>query len=137
MCQRYLSLPVRLIAAGGVLVLIVLLFGFLRFSGRLKNKVDRWEVSSQDVLAATQNLVATNPSVRNLVSFSAPDQTKVERWQGRRWRVSGYFDTSPQPGVKVRTLYFAVVQQDGKDWNLEDLQLQSMELAPSGSPGRF
>ena len=52
----------------------------------------------------------------------------MEHWDGRRWRVSGYIDTRPEPGVKVRTLYFAVVLNNGKNWNLEDLQLQSMEF---------
>jgi hypothetical protein len=73
--------------------------------------------------------------VHNPVSFSGIDQTTVEHWDGRRWRVSGYVDTRPQPGVKVRTLYFAVLLTDGRTWNLEDLQLQSMEFG-SGSAAR-
>ena len=129
MCQRNLSLPVQWIAGGAAALLLVLLLGFLWASGRLKNRVDRWEVSSQDVLAATQTLVAKNPAVLNPIGFSAIDQTTVEHWDGRRWRVSGYVDTRPQPGVKVRTLYFAVVQHNGSAWDLEDLQLQSMEFA--------
>ena len=40
--------------------------------------------------------------------------------------MSGYIDTRPQPGVNVRTLYFAVLLHNGSTWNLEDLQLQSM-----------
>jgi hypothetical protein len=38
-------------------------------------------------------------------------------------------DTRPQPGIKVRTLYFAVIQQNEQSWKLEDLQLQSMEFS--------
>ena len=129
MCQRNLRLPVHLVTSGVVLV-CVLLGGLLWGSARLKNKVDRWEVSSGDVLKAAQSLVATNPAVRNPVSFSGIDQTTVEHWDGRRWRVSGYVDTRPQPGVKVRTLYFAVLLENGKTWELEDLQLQSMEFGP-------
>ena len=101
----------------------VLLWG----SGRIKNRVERWQVSNEDVLNAAQTLIASNPAVRNPVGFSGIDQTTVEHWDGRRWRVSGYIDTRPQPGVKVRTLYFAVLLHNGKTWNLEDLQLQSME----------
>ena len=134
MCQRHLRMPVHLVA--GVIVLVcVLLGGLLRGSGRIKSKVDRWEVSSEDVLKVAQALVATNPAVRNPVSFSGIDQTTVEHWDGRRWRVSGYIDTRPQPGVKVRTLYFAVLLHNGKTWDLEDLQLQSMEFG-AGSGGR-
>jgi uncharacterized protein (DUF58 family) len=129
MCQRNLVLPIPLIASAGVLFLLLLLFGFIWSTSRLKNRVDRRPVSAQEVLTATQSLVAKNPTVHNPINFSTIDQTTVEHWDGRRWRVSGYVDTRPQPGVKVRTLYFAVVQHNGKDWDLEDLQLQSMEFS--------
>ena len=86
-------------------------------------------------MKAAQSLVAANPAVRNPVGFSGSDQTTVEHWDGRRWRISGYVDTRPQPGVTVRTLYFAVLLRNGKTWDLEDLQLQSMEFG-SGSGGR-
>ena len=134
MCQRNLRFPVAL-AAGGAALACALLALLLWGSGRLKNRVERLQVSSEDVLRATQSLVVKNPAVRNPVGFSASDQTTVEHWDGRRWRVSGYVDTRPQPGVNVRTLYFAVVLKNGKEWGLEDLQLQSMESG-SGSPGR-
>ncbi len=129
-CQSYLHLPVALIG-GGVLLIVALLGGLLWGSGRLKNRVDRWTFSSEEVLQATQSLVAKNPVVRNAVGFSTIDQATVEHWDGRRWRVSGYIDTRPQPGVKIRTLYFAVVLNNGKTWDLEDLQLQSMEFGSS------
>ena len=83
MCQRNLRLPVHLVTSGVVLV-CVLLGGLLWGSARLKNKVDRWAVSSGDVLKAAQSLVATNPAVRNPVSFSGIDQTTVEHWDGGR-----------------------------------------------------
>jgi len=129
MCQRYVGLPIRLLIAAGALGFLLMLFAFIWYSGRIKNRVDRQEISMQDVLTATQELVAKNPAVHNPVSFSSLDQTTVEHWTGRRWRVSGYVDTKPQPDVKVRTLYFAVIQQNGANWNLEDLQLQSMEFS--------
>ena len=129
MCQRNLAMPVRLMVAAGATLMVLIIFGFLWGSGRLKNRVDRRQVSPQEVLTATQTLVAKNPTVQNPVNFSSIDQTTVEHWDGRRWRVSGYVDTRPQPGVKVRTLYFAVVQHNGATWDLEDLQLQSMEFS--------
>jgi hypothetical protein len=134
MCQRNLRLPIALIAAGGVLF-FALIGGLLWGSGRIKNRLERSQVSSEDVLKAAQCLVAGNPAVHNPVGFSGMDQTTVEHWDGRRWRVSGYVDTHPQPGVTVRTLYFAVLLKNGKSWNLEDLQLQSMESG-SGSATR-
>ena len=136
MCQRRMHMPERL-AVGAVALVAVLLCGLLWGSGRIKNKVDRWEVSNEDALQAAQSLVATNPAVHNPVGFSGLDQTTVEHWDGRRWRVSGYVDTRPKPGVKVRTLYFAVLVNSGKTWNMEDLQLQSMEFGSgSGSAPR-
>ena len=129
MCQRNLRMPVHLVAAG-IVIFCVLLSGLLWGSGRLKSKVERWEVSSDHVRRVVQSLVVTNPAVHNPVAFSGIDQTTVEHLDGRRWRVSGYVDTRPQPGVKVRTLYFAVVLRNGRTWDLEDLQLQSMELGP-------
>ena len=106
---------------------------FLWVSPGLKNRVDHSQYSSEEVLQATQSLVKDNPAVHSPVTFSTMDQTTVDHWDGRRWRVSGYIDSRPQPGVKMRTLYFAVVLNNGKDWNLEDLQLQSMEF---GAPLR-
>ena len=127
MCQRNLRVPTFLII-GGVLLAFGLLGGLLWSSGKIKNRLDRGTVSADEVLKAAQALVAKNPAVRNPVGFSAIDQTTVEHWDGRRWRVSGYIDTRPQPNVKVRTLYFAVLLNNGKSWDLEDLQLQSMEF---------
>jgi hypothetical protein len=128
MCQRLVGWPVRLLILGGVLSFAAVLFGFIWYSARIKNSVDRRPVSSRDVLNATQELVSRSGNVNDLISFSSLDQTTVEHWSNRRWRVSGYVDRRPQPGVKVRTLYFAVVQQAGQSWKLEDLQLQSMEF---------
>ena len=129
MCQRYIGWPVRILMATGVLGFLLVLFGFIWYSSRIKNRVDRRDVSSQDVLTATEELVTKSGNVSNPISFSSLDQTTVEHWSNRRWRVSGYVDTRPQPGVKVRTLYFAVIQQNEQAWKLEDLQLQSMEFS--------
>ena len=128
MCQRNLRLPVPYLVGAGDLLLCLLLFGFLRFSGRIKNRVERNEVTASEVFEAAQALVAKSPSVQNPIAFSNFGQSTVESWDNRRWRVSGYVDTRTQPAVKVRTLYFAVVQYNGKGWDLEDLQLQSMEF---------
>jgi hypothetical protein len=130
MCQRFVGLPVRLLMAAGVLSFVVLLFGFIWYSARIKNRVDRRAASPQEIVKAAQELVVKNGSVNNPVSFSSLDQTTLEQWTNRRWRVSGYVDTRPQPGIRVRTLYFAVLQQNQESWKLEDLQLQSMEFGP-------
>jgi hypothetical protein len=131
MCHRNLRFPTRLVVAASVLMAFAVLGLVLWGSGRIKNRVDRYQFTSQEVLDATQSLVAQSPTVHNPVGFSTIDQTTVEHWDGRRWRVSGYIDSKPEPGVRMRTLYFAVVLNNGKDWGLEDLQLQSMEFGAS------
>jgi hypothetical protein len=133
MCQRNLRVPKAWISVVAVLFL-AMLGGLLQGSGRIKNRVDGWRVSSEDALKAAQMLVAANPAVHNPVGFSDAGQTTVEHWDGARWRVSGYIDTRPRPGVNVRTLYFAVLLRNGDNWNLEDLQLQSMESGSGSAP---
>ena len=134
MCGRGLRVRLKLmLIGGGVLAFCVLLGGLLWGSARIKTRVQRWEISSEDVQTAARKLVSTNPAVKNPVGFSGADQTTVEHWDGPRWRVSGYIDTRPEPGVKVRTLYFAVLLNNGSNWNLEDLQLQSMEFGSGGA----
>ena len=129
MCGRRVRVGLRrVLIGGGVLAFCLILGAVLFYSGRIKNRVQRFEISNEDVLKAAQKLVSANPAVRNPVGFSGIDQTTVEHWDGRRWRVSGYIDTRPEPGVKMRTLYFAVLLNNGTNWNLEDLQLQSMEF---------
>ena len=59
MCQRNVRMPVRLVAAG-IVIFCVLLSGLLWGSGRLKNRVERWEVSSDDVRRVAQSLVLAN-----------------------------------------------------------------------------
>ena len=129
MCQRLIGYPVRLMVVGGVAIFALIVFGFIWYSARLKNQVDHATVSSQEVLNATQALVSKSPAMHDAIGFSPLEHSTVEHWTNRRWRVSGYVDQRPQGGVKMRTLYFAVVQQDGQNWNLEDLQLQSMQFS--------
>ena len=132
-CQRAVS-PSRLwmvavAAVGMLLALLVLLAG----SSTFKSRVLSWRYSSDVVLKATQGLVAKSPAVHNPVGFSTPEQTTVEHWDAYRWRVSGFVDSQPEGGARVRTLYFAVVQNSGSDWRLEDLQLQNVD---AGSPAK-
>jgi len=107
----------------GMLALLVLLAG----SSNFKTRVQSWRFSSDVVVKATQGLVAKSPAVHNPVGFSTLEQTTVEHWDEHRWRVSGFVDSQPEGGARVRTLYFAVVQNAGSDWRLEDLQLQNVE----------
>jgi hypothetical protein len=132
MCDRNLRFPGILIA-GGVLAGVAILFLLLASSNRLKNRVQNWSFSPEVVLKATETLVAKSPAVHNPIGFSALDQSTVEHWDAYRWRVSGFVETNAQSGGKLRTLYFAVVQNSGNEWRLEDLQLQNLEAArPAG-----
>lgn len=133
MCQRSVRSSRLLIAAGavvGMLLLLVLLAG----SNSVKSRLLSWRYSSDVVVKATQSLVAKSPALHNPVGFSSPEQTTVEHWDAYRWRVSGFVDSQPAGGARVRTLYFAVVQNAGSDWRLEDLQLQNVEIG-AGAAG--
>jgi len=132
MCHRNLRVPVPLII-GGTVALILVLVLLLAGSNRLKSRVQNWQLSPDVVLKATETLVAKSPALHSPVAFSALDQSSVEHWDAYRWRVSGFVDNRGDGGVKVRTLYFAVVQTSGNEWKLEDLQLQNIE---SGSAAR-
>jgi hypothetical protein len=127
-CGRDLRVRLRrtLLFAGAVFFGLILGIGLWK-SGSIKARVQHWETSDAEVLKAAQQLVSTNAAVRNPGGFSGIDQTTVEHWDGRRWRVSGYVDTQPEPGLKLRTLYFVVLVNNGTNWHLEDLQLQSMD----------
>ena len=98
MCGRDLRVGLRRVLIGGGILMFCLILGAVLWgSGRIKNRVQRWEISNEDVLTAAKKLVSANPAVRNPVGFSGEDQTTVEHWDGRRWRVSGYIDTRPEP----------------------------------------
>jgi len=130
MCQRSVRSSWPVIVGGavvGILLLLILLAG----SSNFKSRVSSWRYSSDIVVKATQGLVAKSPSVHNPVGFSSLEQTTVEHWDAYRWRVSGFVDSQPAGGARVRTLYFAVVQNAGSAWRLEDLQLQNIEAGPS------
>jgi len=126
MCQRSVRLS-RTFLIGGSIAAVLLLFFLLAGSSRFRSTVQNWRMSPEVVRNATQQLVVKNPAIHAPVTFSGPDQTMVEHWDAYRWRVSGYVESKAQDGAKVRTLYFAVVQNSGNDWRLEDLQLQNVE----------
>jgi hypothetical protein len=126
MCRRFLGFRrvaiFGALAVGGLLLLLL-----LAGSDGVKARVQSWRMSPEVVLKATEELVAKNPAVHNVVGFSPPDQSTVEHWDSYRWRVSGYVDSQPKAGSRVRTLYFAVVQSVGSNWRLEDLELQNID----------
>src|SRR3954451_79070 len=129
MCQRNLRVPLEL-GIGAAIVFVALFFVMLGNANRLKSRVSSWSFSPDKVLDATEKLVAKNPEVHNPVGFSPMEQSKVEHWDAYRWRVSGFVDSAPDGGSRKRTLFFAVVTNSGRDWEVEDLQLQNIESAP-------
>ena len=65
---------------------------------------------------------------RGAVNFGKLEETVIERWDVARWRVAGYVDTQPNPGVKIHTLYSCVLQYNGADrWAVEDVQFERVE----------
>ena len=126
-CGRRLALPRKAILATGV-VLMGLLVLALWGSGRAKNNLAWAETRPADAYKAAVAFVGKEPAVSGAVKFSQLEETVIERWDVGRWRVSGYVDTQPKPGVTVHTLYYCVLQYKGTGrWAIEDMQFERVE----------
>ena len=127
MCGRLLALPrtAMLVAAVVLMSLLVLaLWG----SGKVKNRLAWGETRPADAYQAAVAFVGKDPAMRGAVKFSNLEETVIERWDVGRWRVSGYVDTQPKPGVKIHTLYYCVLRYNGPDhWAIEDMQFERVE----------
>jgi hypothetical protein len=116
-----------------VLVACSILGYFLYRSGGLKRRVETSLTSPSAAYGAARDAVAKNPAIHDAVKFSGEQETTIEQWDRYRWRISGYVDTQPKNGSKVRTLYFCVLRFSGERWDVEDMQLQSMEFPGGGA----
>jgi hypothetical protein len=97
-------------------------------SGKVKSKLAWGEIRPADAYRAAMTFVEKDPALRGAVKFSKLEETVIERWDIRRWRVAGYADTQPKPGVKIHTLYYCVLRYNGADrWAIEDLQFERVE----------
>jgi len=130
-CQRNLLLPMWGLIVG-VVAVCGILGAFLYLSGRLKNRVEGSLSTPAAAYSAARDAVSKNPAIHDLVKFSGEQETTIERWDRYRYRVSGYVDMQPKTGSRVRTLFFCVMRFSGEKWDVEDMQLQSMEF-PGGS----
>jgi len=110
------------------LVLVALLGLALWGSGKLKSRLAWAEMRPADAYQAAMEYVGKNPAMRGAVTFSKLEETIVERWDLRRWRVAGFADMQPQPGVKTHVLYNCVLRYNGSGhWAIEDMQFERVE----------
>jgi hypothetical protein len=122
-----LALPRKAILAVGVVLMALLVLALWR-SGPVKNTLAWGETRPADAYRAAVAFVGKEPAVRGALNFSQLEETVIERWDVGRWRVSGYVDTQPKPGVKIHTLYYCVLQYNGADrWAIEDMQFERVE----------
>ena len=127
MCGRLLALPRKAILMTGVLLMALLVLA-LWGSGSVKNKLAWGETRPADAYHAAVAFVGKEPAVSGAVKFSQLEETVIERWDVGRWRVSGYVDAQPKPGLKIHTLYYCVLQYEGADrWAIEDMQFERVE----------
>jgi hypothetical protein len=127
MCGRLLVLPRTAMLVAGV-VLLALLGLFLWGSGVAKTRLAWGETMPVDAYKAAVAFVAKDPAMRGAVKFSKLEETVVERWDVGRWRVAGFADTQPKPGVKTRVFFHCVLQYTGTDhWAIEDMQFEKVE----------
>jgi hypothetical protein len=126
-CGRLLALPRKAILVVGVVLMALLVLALWR-SGPVKNKLAWGETRPADAYQAAVAFVGKEPAVRGAVNFGKLEETVIERWDVARWRVAGYVDTQPNPGVKIHTLYSCVLQYNGADrWAIEDVQFERVE----------
>jgi hypothetical protein len=127
MCGRLLILPRTAIVVAGMLLLALLglaLWG----SGKAKSRLAWGETRPADAYKAAVAFVAKNPIMRGAVKFSKLEESVVERWDVGLWRVSGFADMPPRPGVKTRVLYYCVLQYIGVGhWAIQDMQFEKVE----------
>jgi hypothetical protein len=127
MCGRILAVPRTAMLVGAV-VLVALLGLVLWGSGTLKSRLAWGEIRPADAYKAAMEFVGKDPAMRGAVKFSKLEDTVVERWDVGRWRVAGFADTQPQPGVKTHILYYCVLRYNGSDhWAIEDMQFQRVQ----------
>lgn len=128
MCDRLLSVRWLVLRTAGAVLLAAVLGLGLWGSGKIKNKLAWRQTTPADVYRAARAFVEKNPAVRGAVNFSKLEESQVERWDLKRWRVAGYVETQPKPGVKIRTLYFCVLRDNGGgNWTIEDLHFERLE----------
>ena len=112
----------------GAVVLMALLVAALLESGKLKSRLAWGEIRPADAYKAAMAFVGKDPAMRGAVKFSKLEDTIVERWDVGRWRVAGFADTQPRPGVKTHVLYYCVLRYNGSDhWAIEDMQFETVE----------
>ena len=110
------------------MVLIALLGLALWGSGIAKSRLEWGETRPADAYKAAMEFVAKNPTMRGAVKFSKLEETVVERWDASRWRVAGFADTQPQPGVNTRVHYYCVLEFDGGDrWAIQDMEFERVQ----------
>jgi len=127
MCGRVLALPRTAMTVAGV-VLVALLGLALWGSGIAKSRLAWGETRPADAYKAAIAFVAKDPTMRGAVKFGKLEETVVERWDVGRWRVAGFADTRPQPGVNTRVLYYCVLRYDGADrWAVLDMQFERVQ----------
>ena len=126
-CGRLLALPRRVMLVAGV-VLSVLLGLALWRSGVVKSRLAWGETRPADAYKAAMAFVAKNPDMGGAVKFSTLEETIVEHFDVRRWRVAGFADMPPQPGVQTHVLYTCVLRYTGSGhWAVEDMQFQRVD----------
>jgi hypothetical protein len=126
-CGRRLRFPVWVMATLEVTLLAALAVG-LYGSGAIKNRLVLDRVTPTDAYGAVREYLREQLRLRRAIDFSRFHQSVVERWDARRWQVSGYVDTQEESGARIRTHYLCVVRYDGQDhWALEDVHLATGE----------
>jgi hypothetical protein len=109
-----------------VLLPIAGLLGGITASGTLKNRLNWQTTTATDAYRAAREYVSAQPEIRGALRFSDIKESRIERWDERRWRVSGYADLRDSSGGPVRIRYLCVVRYESPGrWAVDDLLLET------------
>ena len=124
-CGRNLFIR-RWMIVVAVLLSIAGLLGGIAASGTIKNHLNWRATTATDAYRAAHEYLSARPEFRGALRLSDLKESRMERWDDRQWRVSGYADLRDSSGGPVRIRYLCVVRYESTNrWAVDDLLLET------------
>lgn len=132
MCQRPVGRGMALrrlalLLGTGALALMLLLV--LIAPTRLEWLLLRRHATPAAAYSAAVAYIGKSPQFRGAMHIGNLKETAVERLGPTRYRVAGYLELQPEPGVRVHDYYTCAVVYMGHDtgWQVEDLHFERLQ----------
>nr|ALS89778.1 double zinc ribbon [uncultured bacterium] len=125
-CGKRVFFPEWLLAV--FLIAIALLVGVGVFAaGYIKAAADRSGVRPMDAYTATKQFVLRHPAVKAPAEFAPFQDTVLEPWGPRRWRITGRAATRDKSGSAIQVMYTCIVGRESENWVLEDITVELLK----------